>query len=125
MKKLIAMTVVALSLALVAGPVSAKDGDVRRSGGCSGNSTWKVKLSKGDAGIETEFEVDQNKVGDKWNVVLKHNGVRYFKDTRTTKAPSGSFTVHKLVNDTAGDDVITARARNLRTDEVCRGRATI
>ncbi|MEA2460824.1 MAG: hypothetical protein QOH90_1001 [Actinomycetota bacterium] len=125
MKKLVAMTVVALSLTLVGGPVSAKDGDVRRSGGCTGNSTWKVKLSKDDAGIQTEFEVDQNKAGDKWNVVLKDNGVRYFRDTRTTKAPSGSFTVHKLANDAAGDDVITARAHNLRTDEVCRGRATI
>jgi hypothetical protein len=101
------------------------DPEVIRTGNCTGNSDWKVKLKKDDSKIEVEFEVDQNRNGDTWNVVLRHNGNRFFKDTRVTKAPSGSFTVQRRVNDAAGDDDVTARARNLRTDEVCRGRATI
>jgi hypothetical protein len=35
-----------------------------------------------------------------------------------------SFEVRRVVNDSAGQDRITARARNLSTDEVCRGSAT-
>jgi hypothetical protein len=53
-----------------------------KNGGCSESSSWKLKLSEENSKIETEFEVDQNVVGD------------------------------------------TARARNVDTDEVCRGKAT-
>jgi hypothetical protein len=31
--------------------------------------------------------------------------------------------VRRLTDNGRGEDVITARARNLRTDEICRGRA--
>jgi hypothetical protein len=89
------------------------------------SSTWKLKLKKDDGRIETEFEVDQNVVGETWRVTLKHNGNRFFRDRRTTKAPSGSFEVNKSVNDAAGKDTISARARNLSTDELCKAQASI
>jgi hypothetical protein len=99
--------------------------EVIKNGRCSANSDWKIKLKKDDGKIEVEFEVDQNRAGDTWKVTLKHNDFRFFQGERVTNAPSGSFTVDKRVNDAAGDDVIVGRARNTRTDEVCRGRATI
>jgi hypothetical protein len=108
----------------VAAPAVAGDGDVRRNGSCSGASEWKLKLSGQDSGIEVEFEVDQNVNGDEWRVTMKHDGDRFFTGKRTTKAPSGSFEVRRVVNDSAGEDKIVARARNLRTDEVCRGSAS-
>jgi hypothetical protein len=128
--KLIGMVVLLVGVLMLAGsPASYARGDggeVRKTGSCSKNSDWKIKLKKDDGGkIEVEFEVDQNRNGDTWKVVLKHNGVRFFKDTRVTKAPSGSFTVQKLINNASGDDVVRARARNTRTDELCTGRATI
>jgi hypothetical protein len=57
----------------------AGDDDVRRSGGCSGNSTWKLKLSEEDGKIEVEDEVDQNVTGDTWRVRLFNDGNRFFR----------------------------------------------
>ncbi|HSK17134.1 MAG TPA: hypothetical protein VK915_13335, partial [Gaiellaceae bacterium] len=100
----LAGVVATLALAAVAPAAAGGAGEVRRSGSCTGASTWKLKLKKDDGRIETEFEVDQNKVGKRWKVVLKHNGVRYFKGIRTTVAPSGSFEVERRVDDVAGTD---------------------
>ena len=108
----------------IGSPASAGDDDVERSGSCSESSDWKLKLGEENSGIEVEFEVDQNANGDKWRVVLKHDGDRFFSGKRTTKGPSGSFEVRRVVKNTAGKDRIAARARNLSTDEVCRGRAS-
>jgi hypothetical protein len=116
-----------VSAALLPMAAEAKGGgvQVKKSGSCAGHSTWKLKLSKDDARIETDFEVDQNRVGRKWRVTLKHDGHRFFRGIRTTKAPSGSFEVRKFANNAPGTDKIVARARNLRSGELCRGVARI
>lgn len=125
------MTIGWLSLALVAGALlatplgaAAKDGDIIRSGSCTGASDWKLKLSPENGRIEVEFEVDQNRVGKTWNVTLKRNGNVFWQGQRTTVAPSGSFEVRKLTNNGAGSDFIVARAKNPATGEVCKGSAT-
>jgi len=104
-------------------PVLAKDGDVIRRGACSGPSDWKLKLSAEDGRIEVDYEVDQNRVGDTWRVRIRHNDDLVFAGTRITRAPSGSFEVRLLQRNRAGDDLFRARAVNLRTGEVCGGRA--
>ena len=122
------LTVMALVTALVVqgAPIaSAGDDDVIRRGSCSGASNWKLKLSHEDGGIEVEYEVDQNVNGDTWRVVMKHDGVRFFRGRRTTKAPSGSFEVRRVTNNKAGTDSYLAKAVNLDTSETCRGRASI
>ena len=126
-RRLIALTMLATTLAVPfsALPAIAKDGDVERTGSCSHSSDWKLKLSPEDGGLEVEFEVDQNVVGAKWKVVMKHDGNRFFRDRRTTKAPSGSFEVRRVINNKSGSDRVTAKARNLRTGEFCRGTAKI
>ena len=106
-----------------ASPGLAKDGDVIREGACSGRSDWKLKLSEENGRIEVEYEVDQNLVGDVWRVRIRHNGDLVFAGRRTTQAPSGSFEVRLLQRNRAGDDVFRGRAVNLRTGEVCGGRA--
>jgi len=116
---------VAVVFALIISPSAAGNDDVRRSGSCGGNSEWKLKLSPEDGRLEVEFEVDQNVNGDKWRVIMRHEGDRFFRGVRTTKAPSGSFEVRRVVDDEAGKDSFTARARNLSTDELCRGTASI
>jgi hypothetical protein len=113
---LVATTLVAAPLA-----TSAKDGDVIRQGDCSARSDWKLKLSPENGRIEVEFEVDQNRNGQKWNVVLRRNGNVFWRGARWTQPPSGSFTVRRLTRDGAGTDRIVARARNTSTGEVCRG----
>lgn len=101
----------------------AKDGDVRRSGTCSKASSAKLKLSAEHARIETEFEVDQNRTGVRWKVTIRRNGAPAAQATATTRAPSGSFSVRRLLANGPGRDVVTARAVS-PAGEVCTARAT-
>ncbi len=104
-------------------PAVARSGDVIRTGACSGRSDWKLKLKEDNGRIEVEYEVDQNRVGDVWRVRIRHNTDLVFAARRTTKAPSGSFTVRLLQRNRVGDDLFRGRAVNLRTGEICGGRA--
>jgi hypothetical protein len=114
-------TVVAATLFGAPMSASAKDGDVVSRGDCTIRSDWKLKLSPENGRIEVEFEVDQNVNRQVWDVVLKKDGVVFWRGQRTTKAPSGSFEVRKLTGDGPGVETIVARAKNQKTGEVCRG----
>jgi len=107
----------------VAAPALAKDGDKLVRGTCTAASTAKLKLSEEDGRIEVEFEVDQNRTGVRWQVVLRRPNVVLVRTTRVTRAPSGSFEIRRVVADLAGTDRITARATS-PSGEVCRATAT-
>jgi hypothetical protein len=129
MWKLIGLMSVALAIAALAAASSApaKSGgaEVIKNGTCSGSATWKLKAKIDNGAIETEFEVDQNVVGKRWHVVIRQNGVKRFDGIRTTKAPSGSFTVRRILDNKAGSDRIVGKARALATGQLCRGELTI
>ena len=124
-----------LSLALVAavalsiaGAASARGGGNEsriKSGSCSGSATWKLKAKLDDGRIETEFEVDQNRVGRRWHVKIRRNGVLAFDGIRVTMAPSGSFEVRRRLRNAAGRDRIVATATALATGQTCRGVVTL
>ncbi len=103
-----------LTLAVVgAGATSAeaKGREVIRTGGCDNSSAvWKLKAKADNGKIEVEFEVDSNKVGQTWSVRMGDNGHRFYTGTRTTKAPSGSFSVARVISNRVGTDQIRARA---------------
>ena len=122
--RIVRMTVAAALATAIVGvtPALANDADVIREGNCSGASDWKLKLSPENGRIEVEYEVDQNVNGDKWRVVLRHNGVKVADVVRTPKPPSGSFEVLRLVDNAAGEDRFRARATNQETGKVCGGR---
>jgi hypothetical protein len=103
---------VAAATAAVAAPGAlAKDGDLRIKGTCSSAATAKLKLSAEDGGIEIEFEVDQNRNGIPWKVTLRRNGALVTSTTATTRAPSGSVSVRRVVANTpGGSDRIAALA---------------
>lgn len=98
--------------------------EVRVSGKCSGRSTAKLKAKPDNGRLEVEFEVDQNRTGVTWNVKLSRNGRTAVKTTATTKAPSGSFDVHRLLTNGAGSDRIKASATS-PSGEVCSASLTI
>ena len=125
--RLIRIAMAGVLLFTVAGTTSAfaKSGDVVRTGGCSGSSDWKLKLSPDNGKIEVEYQVDSNKAGQNWRVKLFENGNRIFRGTKTTQGASGSFTVRTLANNTAGSDSFRAHARNLAGGETCGGAASI
>jgi len=125
--RLIRVVITGVLVFTVAGTTNAfaKDGDVVRRGSCSGSADWKLKLSREDGRIEVEYEVDANKVGQRWRVKLFENGHRIFRGTKTTKGASGSFTVRTLARNTAGTDSFRAHALNLASGQTCGGAAAI
>lgn len=112
----------ALALPAVGSPALAKDRDVISRSACSAGSTAKLKLSSEGGLIEIEVEVDQNRNGVPWTVLLSRDGVRVARAVRTTRAPSGSFTLRRVIGDPAGADVVRAVAT--RRGERCSVRAT-
>jgi hypothetical protein len=108
---------------LLAPAAVAKDGDVRVAGTCTGATTSKLKLSPEDGGLEVEFEVDQNRNGVRWQVVLFRNGKRVDSRVGVTGGRSGSFEARFVTGTRAGVDRFVARAT--RPGEVCRATASI
>jgi hypothetical protein len=121
---LAAFAIAAALTAAVVPVASAKDGrGVRVAGVCTQSSSAKLKLSREDGRIEVEFEVDQNRNGVPWKVTLRRNGVLVASTTATTRAPSGSFSVRRLIARTLATERITAVATR-SSGERCTARAT-
>lgn len=120
----IVVAVLVVAVGLVAAPAGfAKRGDVRVAGSCSKSTTSKLKLSEEDGRIEVEFEVDQNRNGVRWSVLISRNGKSIARLTRVTKAPSGSFEARVLAANGPGADKISARATS-PSGEICSARAS-
>src|SRR5436190_1356151 len=113
--------------ALAPAAANAKDGGgnaKRVSGSCSSHSTAKLKVKPDNGRLETEFEVDQNRSGVTWKVTIRRNGAVALHRSATTRAPSGSFSVERLLANGSGTDKISARATS-PSGEVCTARLSI
>ena len=120
-----AAVALAAALAVPLGPAAqAKEGELIRTGSCSGSADWKLKVARDDGVLELEWEVDSNRSGQVWRVRIFDNGVRVVATQRTTAPPSGSFSVEKRIPNRAGTDLIVARARDLSSGQLCRGTLT-
>ena len=127
MNRTIAAGILALSGAMVvtlASPAIANEDDVIRRGNCSGSSDWKLKASPENGRIEVEGEADSNNNGQNWRWKMIHNGNVSARGTATTRGPSGSFEVRRVMANAAGSDHIGWRARNPQSGETCRGSLT-
>ena len=104
-----------------AGPAQAKGTTaVRASGTCAvGSGHWSLKAKADNGLIAIEFEVDTNRVGQRWHVRITDNTQLVQDRFATTVAPSGSFTVRPHTSNRAGVDVIRAKAT--RGTRVCAG----
>lgn len=122
--RVLTLSAFAVATAIPALPAVANDGDVIRRGNCSNATDWKLKASPEDGRIEVEAEIDSNVNGQTWTWTLKHNGSVSAKGTATTKAPSGSFEVRRVVVNLSGPDYLVFRSTNPKTGEVCRGAVT-
>ena len=125
LRLLAAAALLVAAMTIASSPVAAKSGDVVKTGSCTGSADWKLKAGKDNGRIEVEFEVDSNHNGQVWRVKLIDNGVLRHRGRHTTMAPSGSFTVRRLIPNMAGPDDIVARARNLSSGQLCVGKLTI
>ena len=95
---------------------------VRIQGKCTQQSTSKLKLSREGRGIEVEFQVDQNRSGERWKGTLRRNGrvVAAFK--AVTSAPSGSFEIRRVIAGRLRADRITAVATRA-SGETCAAKS--
>jgi hypothetical protein len=109
--------VLCASTMLAITPARASGGSGVRSGGtCSGGGVWKLKAKHDNGRIEVEFEVDTNRVGQRWHVRITDNSHLVKDRYATTVAPSGSFTVRTVSGNRVGTDTIRASAtRGTRT----------
>jgi hypothetical protein len=122
----------ACAVAIAPAAASARHGDddggkrakQRVAGSCTARSSATLKAKPDDRRLEVEFEVDQNRNGVTWRVVIRRNGATAVTTQATTRAPSGSFSVERRITDGSGSDRITARATS-PTGEVCTARLTV
>lgn len=109
------LAALAAALAVVPASLAKGDDDVIVRGACTKSSTAKLKLSDEDGRLEVEFEVDQNRNGVRWNVSLKRGATVVASTQATTRGPSGSFEVRRVIGAGA---LVTARATS-PSGEVC------
>lgn len=91
-----------------------------KRGVCTVATDWKLKAKPRDGRLEVEFEVDSNFSGQQWTYKLRHDGTLEASGTRTTRAPSGSFSVDRRLPNAPGVHRISATAKHAGTGEICR-----
>jgi hypothetical protein len=97
--------------------------ETRVAGSCTGGSSAKLKAKPDDGRLETEFEVDQNRTGVRWDATLKRNGKQVASARPTTRGASGSFELRRVIADGPGADRVAAKAVS-PSGETCRAQAT-
>jgi hypothetical protein len=110
---------------LASAPHAFARGGITTEGACSGASRWKLTLSIDNGRVQSEFEVDENVVGDTWKIRMSDNGVVFFTGQAVTQGASGSFEIRKFTANQGGADKILALAKNVSTGETCRGSGSI
>jgi hypothetical protein len=122
-----ALTVTAAALsgvALVAPSADAKGGvDPKVTSGSCATGSWKLKAKPDDGRLEIEYQLDTNRNGQVWAVRITDNGHQVFAGKRTTKAPSGSFSINIRPVNRAGTDHLVATAK--RGTKTCTGRLAL
>jgi hypothetical protein len=98
--------------------------DVKRATGACATGVWKLKAKPDNGRLEVEFELDTNRVGQKWRVRLADNGHRFFFGSRTTHGPSGEFSVERKIANRAGADHLRATATRVSNGRTCSGSLT-
>jgi hypothetical protein len=126
-RPLISLGLALFAIALLAVPsafakVGGQRDAVRVQGVCTQNSTSKLKLSREDRGLEVEFEVDQNRNRVPWKVTIRRNGHPVAALTAKTRAPSGSFEIHRVIAGRLTDRLVARATRS--GGETCTARST-
>jgi hypothetical protein len=115
------LTLAALWAALAL-PVAARaddePNDIRRTGTCSRLSEVKLRLRSDDAVIRVELEIETERRGSRWTVILLHERRIAFRGNLRTDS-DGSLELRRSVPDWYGVDSFVVRATGPR-NESCR-----
>ena len=116
------LLVLAALCAALALPLSARadDGpdDVRRTGACSRSSEIQLRLRSDDDVIRVEIEIEADRRGSKWAVILLHERRIAFRGNLRTDSDR-SIELRRSVPDWLGTDSFAVRATGPR-GESCR-----
>jgi len=110
-----------VGIGAVAVPAQAKGSDITRSGDCSGVTNWKLKVGPEDGRLEVEGQIDSNRSWQHWSWSISQDGRVKASGRAVTGGTSGSFSVRRLLANSAGTDTIVLRASRTATGETCRG----
>src|SRR6476661_1245731 len=115
----------ALSIAF-AGPASiqAATRDLLVSAGCGGSASWSLHLVPANGRIAVTFAVTTAQAGQVWSVRIKQGSTVAWTGNPTTDS-NGNLSVTLDRGDRPGTDTFVGRARNLATNQVCRGTAAL
>lgn len=102
---------------------SGGGGGVSSSGACTNGGHFELKAKHDDGAIEMEYQVDTNRAGQVWAVRITDNGAVVVSQHATTTAPSGSFTIRKVIANRPGPDKIHAHATF--KNHTCGGTVTL
>jgi hypothetical protein len=112
----LAVLLALLALAVL-GPASALarggGGDrreVRASGSCGRGASSNIRIRERNGGLEVEFEVDSNRRGQRWRVVLVHERRLAARGHARTRGRSGSFSFERRMRNYGGPDFVLGRA---------------
>jgi hypothetical protein len=123
MRRVVAIGLAGLVAVAILAVAPAAFGDVTKSGMC-GSRPWRLELSHDNGRIEADYELHRVKAGSTWRVVMKDNGVLFFRGRRTAGSER-YIEVDKYTGNRAGTDKITVRATNLANGAVCAASASI
>jgi hypothetical protein len=122
-------TIAVIALLVPAGIASARGGTEReKHGSCDPAGRWELSLDKEAGKIEVDYEVTSRPAGQRWKVVIKHDGTKIFDGSKITRRDDDDrpdFEVDRRVDDHAGVDRFTTRARNTVTGALCTGSLSI
>jgi hypothetical protein len=117
----IAAVIVAVpTVALIASPASA---DTEKHVSCAGGHL-ELSVDNEAGGWEVDAQVDNVAANQKWRIVLKHDGNRYFKGVRTTDY-EGDVDVDRFRSDSSGSDRFSMKAVRLSDGTTCSGSVTV
>jgi len=85
-------------------------GEVRVAGTCGKGATSKIRLRAREDGIRVQFEVDHNRPGASWRVVLVQDRRVVWRGRARTQGAGASFEVERRLRDLPGADRVTGRA---------------
>lgn len=106
--------------ALVAAPAQA---DTERQERCAGGIV-ELSVDREAGRWEVDAQVDNMSAGQRWRIVLKQDGRRYFRDVRTTDR-EGELDVDRRRADTSGRDTFRMKATRLSDGTTCRVAVTV
>lgn len=97
----------ALVLGTTTLPANAADREFSYAG-----ADVEYEVEKDDGRFEVEVEIDDAKPGSRWQVVLRHDGKRYYKKTHRANG-DGEIEIEKNRPNTRGKDVFKMKVKKI------------